>query len=302
MGIRKILCPIDFSPSSHEAMAVALRLATQHRCELIISFAWHAGQLDPDEIVHELIEEARCSRGDLADAMRLRGTSDVTLRLVDYQPWTKIVELAEEDGDIDLIVLGLSDRTGLARMLLGSVAEHVVRHAPCAVLVVPDDTIAPGFTRALCAVDLSYQSALAVELAVEVMQSPAQITLLHVIESPSFYGEAFAAVDTDPSFDMPAEEALDRWRATLPIATTSELRVGRADAEIVSAAESRAFDLVVVATHSRIGLRRMVLGSVAEAVVRHVHRPILVARTRSSESRGVRGRFAHVSPSPALGR
>lgn len=301
MGIRKILCPVDFSPSSHEAMTVALRLATLHQSELIISFVWHPGRLDPDEIVHELIEEARWGLGDLADAMCRRGTSNVTPRLVDDQPWTKIVELADDDDDIDLIVLGLHDRTGLARMLLGSVAEHVVRHAPCAVLVVPDDTIAPPFTRALCAVDLSYQSTLAVELAVEVMQTPAQITLLHVIESPSFYGEAFAAIDTDPSFDTPAEEALDRWRATLPIATTSELRVGRADAEIVSVAESHEFDLVVVATHSRIGLRRMVFGSVAETVVRHVHRPVLVARTRSSESRRVRGTSAHVSSSHALG-
>ena len=149
-----------------------------------------------------------------------------------------------------------------------------MRHAPCPVLVVPDDAIAQPFTRALCAVDLSPQSELAIELAVEVMQSPPQIALLHVIESPSFYGESCV------SFDTPAEDALDCWRATLAIPTVSELRVGRADVEILTAAESQPFDLVVVSTHSREGLRRMFLGSVVEAVVRHSHRPVLVARPR----------------------
>jgi len=276
MGLRKILCPVDFSASSREAMSVALRLATQHRSELVISFVWHSTAPGPDEIVHDLVEQARWGLGELAETMRDLGTSNVTPRIVDEQPWSKIVELANQDPEIDLIVLGTQDRTGLARLVLGSIVELVVRHAPCPVLVVPDDAIAQPFTRALCAVDLSPQSELAVELAIEVMESPAQITLLHVIESPSFYGEAF--VPDVPSYDTPAEEALDRWRATLAIPTVSELRVGRADAEILMAAESQPFDLVVVATHSRAGLRRMFLGSVAEAVVRHAHRPVLVAR------------------------
>lgn len=264
-------------------MTVALRLATQHRSELVISFAWSTAPStgSVDEIIHDLVEHARWGLGNLAEATYQLGTSNVTARILDDQPWTKIVELAKDDRDIDLIVLGTRDRTGLARLLLGSVAEHVVRHAPCAVLVLPDDAVAPPFTRALCAVDLSAQSELEVEQAVEVMQPPGQITLLHVIESPSFYGEAFAPIDIDPSFETPAEEALDRWRATLPVDTISELRVGRADSEILSAAESQSVDLVVVATHSRIGLRRMFLGSVAESVVRHVHRPVLVTRSRS---------------------
>jgi len=278
MGLRKILCPVDFSPSSREAMSVALRLATQHRSELVISFVWHGS--GPDAIVHDLVEQARWGLGELAETMRELGTSNVTPRIVDEQPWSKIVELANQDPEIDLIVFGAHDRTGLTRMVLGSIVELVVRHAPCPVLVVPDDAIAQPFTRALCAVDLSAQSELAIELAIEVMQSPAQITLLHVIESPSFYGEAFAPIDVDPSYDTPAEEALDRWRATLAIPTASELRVGRADVEILTASESHPFDLVVVATHSRAGLRRMFLGSVAEAVVRHSHRPVLVARAQ----------------------
>jgi len=291
MGLRKILCPVDFSPSSREAMTVALRLATQHRSELIISFVWRTAptaasgeRLGPDEIVHDLVEQARWGLGELAETMCKLGTSNVTPRIVDDQPWSKIVELANEDPEIDLVVFGTRDRTGLARLLRGSIVELVVRHAPCPVLVVPDEAVQP-FARALCAVDLSPQSELEVELAVEVMQAPAQITLLHVIESPSFYGEAFVPVGLDPSFATPAEDALDRWRATLPIPTVSELRVGRADAEILMAAESRTFDLVVVATHSRDGLRRMFLGSVAEAVVRHSHRPVLVARPQRRTTR-----------------
>lgn len=285
MGLRKILCPIDFSPSSREAMTVALRLAVQQRGELVISFVWSTAPtgaagalLSPDEIVRDLVAETMWGLGPLANTA---GNADVTPCVVDDQPWTKIVELANADPEIDLIVINNHGRTGLARLLLGSVAELVVRHAPCPVLVVPDDTLARPFQRALCAVDLSAQSEIAAWLAIELMEAPVQLTLLHVIELSTFYSEELAPIAVDTS----AEEELDRWRATLPIPTVSELRVGRADMEILMTAESAGFDLVVVATHGRVGLRRMLLGSVAETVVRQAHRPVLVARTRRGPQR-----------------
>jgi nucleotide-binding universal stress UspA family protein len=288
MGLRKILCPIDFSPSSREALTVALRLATQHRSELLVSFVWTtaptgaAGKLlAPDEIVQDLVAQARWGLGTLAET----ATSSVSPCLVDDQPWSKIVELADADPEIDLIVINNHGRTGLAQRLLGSVAELVVRHAPCPVLVVPDDTLAQPFNRALCAVDLSPQSEIAVWLAIDLMQSPVQLTLLHVLESSSFYNEELAPVEVDTRLDTSIEDELDRWRSTLPIPTVSELRVGRADLEILMTAENPVFDLVVVATHGRVGLRRMILGSVAETVVRQAHRPVLVARTRRGPRR-----------------
>jgi nucleotide-binding universal stress UspA family protein len=51
-------------------------------------------------------------------------------------PWDEIVGIAREDRAIDLIVLGTHGRTGIRRALIGSVAERVVRHAPCTVMVV----------------------------------------------------------------------------------------------------------------------------------------------------------------------
>ena len=94
---------------------------------------------------------------------------------------------------------------------------------------------------------------------------------------------AAAAVD----LDQYAAEHLAQWAARLagrtkaPVTTLS--RVGNPGAEILAALdEDPAFDLVVAGSHSRLGLERMLLGSVAEKVVRHARCPVLVARKRGA--------------------
>jgi nucleotide-binding universal stress UspA family protein len=64
------------------------------------------------------------------------GVKEVATRLLTGVPWDEIVSAARSDSAVDLIVIGTHGRTGLAHVLLGSVAEKVVRHAPCPVLVV----------------------------------------------------------------------------------------------------------------------------------------------------------------------
>jgi nucleotide-binding universal stress UspA family protein len=64
------------------------------------------------------------------------GVRTVSTKVVSGVPWHEIVEVARRDPGYDMVVLGTQGRTGLSHILLGSVAERVVRHAPCPVLVV----------------------------------------------------------------------------------------------------------------------------------------------------------------------
>jgi nucleotide-binding universal stress UspA family protein len=64
------------------------------------------------------------------------GVREVTTTLLAGVPWHEIVELLRKDPSYDLVVLGTEGKTGVSHVLLGSVAERVVRHAPCPVLVV----------------------------------------------------------------------------------------------------------------------------------------------------------------------
>lgn len=143
--IRRILVPVDFSPPSDYALAYAGSLAADFGASLhvlhvvedrVLSGAWPAevylGQLPGlrDELIKDA--EAHVEEGvKLAATRGLQATGQVLVGL----PFQTIIDSARA-ADVDLIVMGTHGRTGFTHLLLGSVAERVVRHAPCPVLVV----------------------------------------------------------------------------------------------------------------------------------------------------------------------
>jgi len=141
MTFKRILCPIDFSDSSRTAMQVAAQLSKEGNGELILIHVWHPPYTFGPEAVFtpDLIATMKrdAEQGLLKwkiEAEGLRG-SRVTAILEMGPPWDLVIEAAKKDPVIDLIVIGTHGRTGLKRVLLGSVAEKIVRHAPCPVLV-----------------------------------------------------------------------------------------------------------------------------------------------------------------------
>jgi universal stress protein A len=143
MAFHKVLCPVDFSPGSRDALRVAARIAVESGGPLVLAYVWELSrwtfgqyQLVPATIQGMVdSDEAELARWKL-EAQQL-GVKEVATRLLTGVAWDQIVMAARDDRSIDLIVMGTHGRTGLPRMLLGSVTEQVVRHAPCAVLVVP---------------------------------------------------------------------------------------------------------------------------------------------------------------------
>ena len=99
------------------------------------------------------------------------------------------------------------------------------------------------------------------------------------------YARRKRSIELAHELDRYATEHLDRWAAQLaaraPAPVAKACRVGHPGAEILKALdEGPAFDLVVMGSHGRTGLERVLLGSVAEKVVRHARAPVLVARRR----------------------
>ncbi len=135
MKAKKILFPTDFSESSDAGLKYAASLARDTGAKLIIMHveepaAAYGGAGDVFYATPE-IDEAT-----LRQRLEAVVPSDKSIqfehRLVTGDPSTEIVRLAEEDN-VDLIVMGTHGRTGLVRLLMGSVAEAVVRRAPCPV-------------------------------------------------------------------------------------------------------------------------------------------------------------------------
>jgi universal stress protein A len=142
MTYRKILCAIDFSEASRAAMREAAELAAKFGASLTLV---HVGQLPgllgfPDSIPDErFMPSRRAKEQQLVDEWKReaqqRSEQVVHALTPEGVAWDGIVTCARE-GNFDLIVVGSHGRSGLQHVLLGSVAEKVVRHAPCPVFVV----------------------------------------------------------------------------------------------------------------------------------------------------------------------
>jgi nucleotide-binding universal stress UspA family protein len=141
VAFHRILCPIDFSPGADEALRLAAGLARDANASLVLLHVqelptWaFAGHLAP-EVIAQLVEVEETELAKWKRRAAELGAREVATRYLTGAAWDQIVAAARDDREIDLVVMGTRGRTGLSRALLGSVAERVVRHAPCPVMVV----------------------------------------------------------------------------------------------------------------------------------------------------------------------
>lgn len=135
LALRTILQPTDFSAPSDYAFRLACSLARDHGARVIVL---HVAQTPTVYGEMGAYAVADYSLGALrADLKRLRGPDDLAVEhmLLEGDPAAEIVRIADEN-QCDLIVMGTHGRTGLGRLFMGSVAEQVMRRAPCPVLTV----------------------------------------------------------------------------------------------------------------------------------------------------------------------
>ena len=140
-NFQRILVPVDFSEPSRAALETAIEIGRRWPDSVITVlhvygvpvYAYVEGTVLPPQILSEIAGAAQDAVAKLCDAYKDRG---VVLRPVsELGTPMDIIRRAEEDKS-DLIVMGTHGRTGLPHIVLGSVAERVVRHAPCPVLTV----------------------------------------------------------------------------------------------------------------------------------------------------------------------
>jgi nucleotide-binding universal stress UspA family protein len=291
MTFRKIVCPIDFSAASADAMRLAVRLASRDGAALELVHVWYVppssyvGDMPlPADMMQRMVDTAERNLANAARDARDLGATNVTARLLNGLQWDRVVELVRDDPACDAIVMGTHGRTGFARVLLGSVAEKVVRHAPSSVLVARSPAAGPPFRAVLCPVDFSPQSRRALDLGAALVDHGGSLTLLHVIEAPSSYGTEPTMRDFLADLDRRSVRMLDDWAADLRARgqqVITRTRIGAPGAQTLAVLhDDPAFDLVVVGSRGRTGIERVLLGSVAESIVRHASCPVVVARAR----------------------
>ena len=144
MAWKKIVCAVDFAASSRDALRVAAETAAASRAELVVVHAWtppvfFMGETVglPASMLTDLIASSQRELAAWKTEAEGYGLDRVSSRFLTGAPWQEVIALVNREPDIDLIVTGTHGRTGIKHALLGSVAERIVRHAPCAVLVIP---------------------------------------------------------------------------------------------------------------------------------------------------------------------
>jgi nucleotide-binding universal stress UspA family protein len=200
--------------------------------------------------------------------------------------YAEILKRAEA-ARADLVVVGNQGASGLARVVLGSVADKVVRHAHCPVLVARPS---PRSGAILVATDFSPPSRAALIAADREAARRSGSTRLTVVNSldlpPDLMGFGFAPLvpapvglpDARPALREGAQKRLAGELRETGVQASTLVGEGPAALDIVRIAESLPAELVVLGTSGRTGLRRVILGSVAEAVVRRAPCSVLVVR------------------------
>jgi nucleotide-binding universal stress UspA family protein len=136
MTTQHFLIPLDFSESSQQALEYAIKLAHQLQARLTLLHVVYLPPMVEVDLSTQLLEidtAARRSIETCCQRVQQAGLAGQTV-VVQGVPWQEIVQHAK-DLQADLIIMGTHGRTGLQHMLLGSIAEKVVRLAPCSVLV-----------------------------------------------------------------------------------------------------------------------------------------------------------------------
>ncbi len=141
INLKKILCPIDYSDCSKEALKYAVSFAMKDEAKLYLLHVIDThrfdeyldkivGQINVDEIIKQLKTRLlACIPEEIRNDMKIEAS------VVQGIPFAEIISVAKKNK-IDMIVMGTHGRTGIVHILIGSVAEKVVRKAPCPVLTV----------------------------------------------------------------------------------------------------------------------------------------------------------------------
>lgn len=251
------------------------RAASEHAIELASRFdaTVHAVSVVNTSITGDYPEK-RANAVDAVDAVTDRADetdveSVATVR-EGTRPYAEITDYRHET-DADLIVMGTHGRSGVKRYLLGSVAERVIRSAHVPVLAVPpteSETEPPAYDSVLLSIDESEAARTAAEHGLGLAaQFDTDVHTLHADAAQS--GEEIAQ-----SVEQTLTDVIERARENGLDPTDHRYSDDPVDG-IEAAIDEHGVDLVAMGTHGESSVKRLVLGSITERVLRDVHVPVL---------------------------
>ena len=280
----RILVALDGSDSSLHALSETFPLARAEKSSLrVVSVVPpYEGELSLVGVKQGVVELMRQPfQKALIDAAKLAEAHGVRIQASCEQgePHERIVDLAEAEH-CDLIVMGVRGSNPTDQILMGSLTARVIGHSRTDILVVPmKGTL--GLASVLFAIDGSEFSDGAVQRAFTLHRSyGSKLFALSVADvPPHLYGVSPAAAE---GIIAKARENLvhvERQAHAAGVPVEPVLREGDPAQLITDIAEKQHMELIVIGSHGRSGLGRLLMGSVTERVIGHAGCPVLVTRS-----------------------
>ncbi|QDT11890.1 universal stress protein [Planctomycetes bacterium K23_9] len=282
--MKKILLATDGSDPAQQAAEFLARLPHDEPLELTVVTAIYIPGLEKtiqvgDWVAKYLEQERQNADEAYAIVQDIFSGADVQLNQIVRQgpPGETIVSVAKEIQP-ELLVIGATGNSAVARVLLGSTSDYVATHAPCSVLVARPSQGLRG-ERAL-RVLIGYEGTGPSQAAVEEFAefdwgTEPDIRLVDVKFLPDFYD-----VPDQPPEDLSVEQAVEQLRSVAPNAIGSVVVGAHPGEALVNFAETHETDLIVVGETPRTRLGRILMGSMTRFILRHAPSSVWITRNR----------------------
>jgi len=301
--VRNVLCPVDFSEFSSRAVRYASEIARHFGARLIVQHTVPFPTvpipeglevISRDEMLQVSREQAAKRLGKLLTESGA-GDAQFLVRVNTGDVKDRIVQTVAEEN-VDLVVMGTHGHKGISRVVLGSVAEHIIHEVVfCPVLVVSRPQAGflathgaepPLWKTILAPMDFSADSSRSLTHALRwAAEWNAKVILFHTVENPPrrMHGMIDLLPEFNPYFDKEVAEAGTRIHSLIPEAARSrcelhyEVRQGNPREEILRYAEEVKADLIVMGSRGN-GKSSVIWGSTISGIVRDGRYPVLAIR------------------------
>jgi len=300
--IKKVLFTTDFSEISNHALPYAIKMAKIFDAELVMLHAVTLYEHDPNDPGHRFPSlESYCAELRRAADKRFQvcaeeiGDAGVKIRKAVVQgisPRAAILDFLRDEGGFGLVVMSTHGRSGLSHVLLGSVAENVIRYSPCPVLVVknPEHEFLDRKTgevhlrKILFPLDFSKESIRPLDLLRAIAaRHGSEVIVYHAIdvEIPAIYYTAGieSMLQLDPGLRERVEKKMRELIGTRLDGLNVHFMVaeGRAAKLIRAFARQQEIDLIVMGAAGSHGIGDFLFGSTASRVIQKAVCPVLIA-------------------------
>ena len=194
------------------------------------------------------------------------GVDCTTIVTLSEEPYQDIVDHASKNN-VDMIIMGTHGKTGMKRLMMGSVTAKVIGHAPCNILVFPLNAKVECKNVLIATDGSKYSEAAASEALGIAKRCGSSLTVISVASSDA---EITSAKDNVKKVSEAAEKE--------GVKTTSLVTKGKSYEAIIETSKQKKADLIIVGSHGRTGLDRLLMGSVTERAIGHTESAVLVVK------------------------